>query len=108
MSERTGTQTNATASLVTGLKFGTNFVFSPQLELGYDSVLTGGPGVTTARFAYGGPTFTVPANQANGAGLARLTLRGDGNYVHFSLQAGGEFNNAYRSMDAKAVFRMTF
>ena len=108
VSERTGTQTNATASLVTGLKFGTNFVFSPQLELGYDSVLTGGPGVTTARFAYGGPTFTVPANQANGAGLARLTLRGDGNYVHFSLQAGGEFNNAYRSMDAKAVFRMTF
>jgi hypothetical protein len=108
VSERTGTQTNGTASVVTGLKFGTNFVLSPQLELGYDSVLTGGPGVTTARFAYGGPTFSVPANQTGGAGLARLTLRGDGNYVHFSLQAGGEFNNSYQAMDAKAVFRMTF
>lgn len=108
VAQRSGTQTNATASLVTGLKFGSNFIISPQFELGYDSVLTGGPGVTTARFAYGGPTFSVAANQTGGAGLARMTLRGDGNYVHFSLQAGGEFNNSYRAMDAKAVFRMTF
>ena len=40
--------------------------------------------------------------------LARMSLRGDGNYVHFSLQAGGEFNDSYRALDAKAVFRMTF
>jgi hypothetical protein len=108
VSARSGAQTNATASVVTGLKFGTNFVVSPQVELGYDSVLTGGPGVTTARFAYGGPSLSVAANQTGGAGLARLSLRGDGNYVHFSLQAGGEYNNSYRSLDAKAVFRMTF
>jgi hypothetical protein len=108
VSARSGTQTNATASLVTGLKFGNTFVVSPQLEIGYDSVLNGGPGATTARFAYGGPTFSVVANQPGGAAMARLTLRGDGNYVHFSLQAGGEFNDTYRAMDAKAVFRMSF
>jgi hypothetical protein len=108
VSQRDSTQTNAAASLVTGLKFGNLFVISPQLEVGYDKVLTGGPASTTARFAYGGPTFTVPANQINGAAMGRFTLRGDGNYVHFSLQAGGEYSSSYHSLDAKAVFRLTF
>ena len=106
--QRDSTQTNGTASLVTGLKFGNQFIISPQLEVGYDKVLTGGPADTTARFAYGGPTFTVPANQLTGAALGRVTIRGDGNYVHFSLQAGGEYSSSYHSLDAKAVFRLTF
>jgi hypothetical protein len=108
VSQRSSTQTNGTASLVTGLRFGNSFVFSPQLEVGYDKVLTGGPADTTARFAYGGPSFTVAANRIDGAAVGRLTLRGDGNYVHFSLQAGGEYSKSYHSMDAKAVFRLTF
>ena len=108
VSQRTSTQTNGTASLVTGLRFGNAFVVSPQLEIGYDKVITGGPGDTTARFAYGGPTFTVGANRVDGAAVGRVTLRGDGNYVHFSLQAGGEYATSYHSLDAKAVFRLTF
>jgi hypothetical protein len=108
VSQRDSTQTNGTASVVTGLKFGNLFVISPQLEIGYDKVLTGGPGDTTAHFAYGGPSFTVPANQIGGAAMGRLTIRGDGNYVHFSLQAGGEYSSSYHSLDAKAVFRLTF
>jgi hypothetical protein len=108
VAQRDSTQTNATASVVTGLRFGNLFVVSPQLEVGYDKVLTGGPGDTTARFVYGGPSFTVPANQINGAAMGRFTLRGDGNYVHFSLQAGGEYSSNYHSLDAKAVFRLTF
>jgi hypothetical protein len=108
VSARSSTQSNATASVVTGLKFGNSFVLSPQLEVGYDSLLSGGPGATTARFQYGGPSFSVAGNAVDGAGMARFTLRGDGNYVHFSLQAGGEYNSNYRAMDAKAVFRMTF
>ena len=105
---RNGTQANGVASLVTGLKFGSQFVISPQFELGYDKVMTGGPGNTTAQFAYGGPNFTVGANQIGGAAMARLTVRGDGNYVHFSLQAGGEYSSTYHSMDMKAVFRLAF
>jgi hypothetical protein len=108
VSQRDSTQTNGAVSLVTGLRFGNLFVVSPQLEVGYDKVLTGGPGATTARFAYGGPSFTVPANQIDGAAIGRFTLRGDGNYVHFSLQAGGEYSSGYHSLDAKAVFRLTF
>jgi hypothetical protein len=108
VSQRTSTQTNGTASLVTGLRFGNTFVISPQLEVGYDKVITGGPGDTTARFAYGGPSFSVAANKLDGAAIGRLTLRGDGNYVHFSLQAGGEYASGYHSLDAKAVFRLTF
>jgi hypothetical protein len=108
VSGRDSTQTNGTASVVTGLRFGNQFVVSPQLEVGYDKVVQGGPGDTTARFEYGGPSFTVGANQIGGAAMGRLTLRGDGNYVHFSLQAGGEYNSDYHSMDLKAVFRLTF
>ena len=108
VNQRNGTQTNGTVSLVTGLRFGNLFVISPQLELGYDKVLTGGPGDTTARFAYGGPSFTVMPNQIGGAAVGRLSLRGDGNYVHFSLQAGGEYSSSYHSMDMKAVFRLAF
>jgi hypothetical protein len=108
VSQRDSTQTNGAVSLVTGLRFGNQFVISPQLEVGYDKVLTGGPGDTTARFAYGGPSFTVGANRIDGAAVGRITLRGDGNYVHFSLQAGGEYSNSYHSLDAKAEFRLTF
>lgn len=108
VNQRDSTQTNGTASFITGLKFGKTFIVSPQLELGYDKVMSGGPGVTTARFAYGGPTFSVAANQMDGAAMARFTVRGDGNYVHFSLQAGGEYAKSYHTLDMKAVFRMTF
>jgi hypothetical protein len=105
---RTSTQTSATASLVTGMKFGSSFVYSPQIEIGYDDVVQGGPGNTTAHFAYGGPNFTVQPNAVGGAALVRLSLKGDGNYVHFSFQGGGEFNNKYRAVDLRAVFRMTY
>lgn len=108
VSQRSSTQTNGAASLVTGLRFGNTFVISPQLEVGYDKVVSGGPGDTTARFAYGGPSFSVVANKIDGAAMGRITLRGDGNYVHFSLEAGGEYASSYHSMDAKAVFRLTF
>jgi len=50
----------------------------------------------------------VAPNHIDGAGMGRLTLRGDGNYVHFSLQAGGEYSKDWHSMDLKAVFRLTF
>lgn len=108
VAQRNSMQTNGTASMVTGLRFGNQFVISPQLEVGYDKVISGGPADTTARFAYGGPSFTVGPNHIDGAAMARLTLRGDGNYVHFSLQAGGEYTSDYHSMDLKAVFRLTF
>jgi hypothetical protein len=106
---RTSTQTSATASLVSGMKFGSSFIFSPQIELGYDQVLQGGPGNTTARFAYAGaPNFTVQPNTVGGAGVARFVLKGDGNYVHFSFQGGGEFRSDYKALDLRAVFRMTY
>jgi hypothetical protein len=108
VNNRESTQTSATASLVTGMKFGTSFIFSPQLEIGYDDVIQGGPGNTTARFAYGGPSFTVQPNSVGGAAMARVSLKGDGNYVHFSFQGGGEFRSGYHALDLRAVFRMTY
>ena len=108
VSAREATQTSAAATFVAGARFGSSFVLSPQFEFGYDARVQGGPGSTTAKFAYGGPAFTVPANATSGAAVARFSLKGDGNYVHFSLQGGGEFNSGYRAIDLRAVFRMTY
>jgi hypothetical protein len=108
VSGRDATQTSAAASAVAGMRFGSSFILSPQIEVGYESVVQGGPGNTTARFAYGGATFTVPGNAAGGAAIARFALKGDGNYIHFSLQGGGEFRSNYRAVDLRAVFRMTY
>jgi hypothetical protein len=108
VSGRDATQTSAGASAVAGMRFGSNFVLTPQIEIGYESVVQGGAGATTARFAYGGSSFTVPGNVVGGAAVARFALKGDGNYIHFSLQGGGEFNSTYRAVDLRAVFRMTY
>jgi hypothetical protein len=108
VSSRDSTQTSGTISVVTGMKFGSTLVYTPQIELGYNKVVQGGPGDTTAKFAYGGSPFTVVANGDTGGAVARLTLKADGNYVHFSLQGGGEFRSDYHSLDLKAVFRLTY
>jgi hypothetical protein len=109
VSSRDSTETSMTASVVAGLKFGSNFIFRPQIELGWDDVLTGGPGMTTARFAYGGQSFTVPANAVDGgAGVLHIQLKGDGDYVHFAVEAGGEFRGDYQNADIKAVFRVSY
>ena len=104
---RDGTQTSATASVLTGMKFGKSFILSPQLEIGYDQIVQGGPGSTTAHFL-NGANFTVAPNAVGGAGMARFVLKGDGNYVHFSFQGGGEFRNGYHALDLRAVFRLTY
>jgi hypothetical protein len=106
---RNSTQSSVTAGVVSGLHFGSSFVFKPQLELGWEEILTGGPGVTNAQFAYGGPHFFVPANSVSGgAGVVRLQLNGDGEYVHFAVEAGGQFRSDYQNADIRAVFRISY
>ncbi len=106
---RNSTQSSVTAGVVAGLHFGNTFVFKPQIEMGWDEVVTGGPGLTKAQFAYGGPTFSVPANSVSGgAGVVRLQLNGDGEFVHFAVEAGGEFRSDYQNADVRAVFRISY
>jgi hypothetical protein len=106
---RDSTQASVTAGFVAGMRFGKGFVFKPQIELGWDQVLSGGPGNTTSRFAYGGPNFTVAPDAVNkGAGVLRLSLKGDGDYVHFDLEGGGEFRSDYQNADVRAVFRISY
>ncbi len=108
VSKRTGTEGSITAGLVAGARFGSSFVFKPQVELGWNQLVTGGPGATTARFAYGGPSFTIPAGAMGGVAVARLALKGDGEFVHFSVEAGGQFNSNYQDADLRAVFRISY
>ncbi|HUO22538.1 MAG TPA: autotransporter outer membrane beta-barrel domain-containing protein [Caulobacteraceae bacterium] len=106
---RTSTQGTITAGVIAGAHIGSSFVFKPQIELGWDDVVTGGPAATTARFAYGGPSFTlVPDSVSGGAAVARLRLQGDGAFVHFALEAGGEFRSDYQNADLRAVFRVSY
>lgn len=106
---RSSSQTSLTAGIVTGMRFGSSFVFKPQIELGWDDIVQGGAPNTTARFVYGGPSFTlVPNSMSGGAGVVRLKLDGDGAFVHFSVEAGGEFRSDYQNADLKAVFRISY
>jgi hypothetical protein len=106
---RNSTQTSVTAGVVSGLHFGSTFVFKPQLELGWEEVVNGGPGATNAQFVYGGPHFSLPANAVSGgAGVVRLQLNGDGEFVHFAVEAGGEFRSDYQNADIRAVFRVSY
>jgi hypothetical protein len=106
---RSSSESSVTASVIAGLRYGSSFVFKPQIELGWDDVVTGGPANTTARFAYGGSSFTLaPDSVSGGAGVARIRLDGDGQFVHFSLEAGGEFRSDYQNADIKAVFRISY
>ncbi len=106
---RNSTESSVTAGIVSGLHFGGAFVFKPQLELGWEEVLSGGPGATSAQFTYGGPRFSAPANSVSGgAGVVRLQLNGDGEYVHFAVEAGGEFRSDYQNADIRAVFRISY
>jgi hypothetical protein len=105
---RDSTQTSVTGSVVSGMRFGSAFVFSPQVEVGWDDIIQGGPGKTTAQLAYGGPGFIVPANNIGGAGVLHLGLKGDGEFMHFAVEGGGEFRSNYTEADLKAVFRMSY
>ena len=95
--------------MVSGLHFGSTFVFKPQLELGWEEVVNGGPGATTAQFVYGGPHFSLPANAVSGGrGWCVCSSTATANIVHFAVEAGGEFRSDYQNADIRAVFRVSY
>ncbi len=106
---RTGNQTSASASMVTGLNFTGAFHWRPELELGYRDVMAGDAGATTARFAADTESFTLEAAKIVGGGpLARLSVKADTDFYELNVSAGAEYRNRYTEGDVKFSFRVLF
>jgi len=97
------------ASIVAGLNLGeSGFRWRPQIEVGYRSVLTGGPGRTTAAFAGGNP-FTVAADSLTGGALyGTLGLRVYSDYLDLLFEAGAEKASDYTDYDLRMTARTAF
>ncbi len=105
---RTGDEASGTASMVFGAKYGTGFVWRPQLELGVRDVFTGNAGSTTAHYT-GGQSFTLTPGDFTGAsGLIRAKLKASGEYYEVGLEAGGEAQSKYVEGDLKLSVRVLF
>ncbi|MEO6378530.1 MAG: autotransporter outer membrane beta-barrel domain-containing protein, partial [Caulobacteraceae bacterium] len=107
---RTGKAVSGTASLVTGMMFGSAMGLSwrPQLELGWRKAISGGPAATTANFA-GGSAFTLTADDGRkGGAMARMSLKADSNYFELMLDGGGELQGKTKSGDLRFSARLLF
>jgi hypothetical protein len=97
------------ASVVAGVNLGqSGFRWRPQIEVGYRSVLTGGPGRTTAAFT-GGDPFTVATDSLTGGALVgTLGLRVYSDYLDLLFEVGAEKASDYTDYDLRMTARTVF
>jgi hypothetical protein len=108
---RSSTQLSAFAGVTIGARFGEEsaFVWVPELTAGWRQAAGDGVDVTTARFVAGGPSFNLAAPDLSGGGpVARIGLRGQGEYFDFAVEGGGEFRDDYEAYDGRVVVRFLF
>ncbi len=109
LNSRTGQQYSASASMVTGMKFGQSFQWRPELELGYRDVFSGDAGATTARFAADTEYFTMQAAKIVGGGpTARLNVKADTDFYELNLSTGAEYRDRYTEADIKFSVKVLF
>lgn len=109
--DRSSSQLSAFAGATFGVRLGEEsaFVWVPEVTAGWRQVSGGGADDTTARFAAGGPSFTLSApGLKGGGGVVRLALRGQGEYFDFAVEAGGEIRDDYEVYDGRLVARFLF
>ena len=91
-----------------GAKFGQEFVWRPEIEVGYRSILSGDPGVTRGRFT-GGDAFSIKALGLDGGGaMARLAVKAGNQLYDFSLSVGAEKRTDYVEGDFQVRARFRF
>lgn len=106
---RSGHSASVTASLALGANLGGSFNWRPELELGWTQTLSADAGATTARFAYGGDSFTLIANTLEGGALiAKAGVTGGNGYINTSVQAAGEFAEDRTGASLRAAFKIPF
>ena len=108
--DRNGDETSGTASLVTGMSFGSGFKWRPELELGYRDVFSGTSGDTTAAFTTAGSqSFTLPAPSIRGGGpLARVNVKADTDFYELNFEAGIEQRTNFAEGDVRFSVRVLF
>jgi outer membrane autotransporter protein len=106
--DRKGDLLTGEALLAIGARFGTDFVWSPELKVGWRQKLAGDPGTTTARFATGSDFTLDPEDVYSGGAVVRLGLKGGTKQVVYAIDAGGAFDKDYREYDLRAIVRFLF
>lgn len=106
---RTGDLMTGVAALAIGARFGQGMQWGPEVKVGWRQRLAGDVGETTARFVRGGGSFTLNGEApVEGAAIARLALKGQGDRTSVSIEGGAEANSDYRQYDVRAVLKLNF
>lgn len=110
LKDRNGNKTSGTASLVTGMSFGSSFKWRPELEIGYRDVFTGTSGTTTAAFTTAGSqAFSLPPPSIRGGGpLARINVKADTDFYELNFEAGVEQRTDFAEGDVRFSVRVLF
>jgi hypothetical protein len=105
---RTGDLLSVTGSVTAGMTFGEGFRWRPQVEVGYRSVLSGSPGLTTAEFDGGAPFSLAAESIRKGAFIGRVGLRIYSDYMDLLLDGGAQVNADYTDIDVHLTARTLF
>lgn len=108
LASRTSDEASGAASVIFGAKYGTSFVWRPQVEIGVRDIFAGGIGPTTANFT-GGQSFTInPEDISGAAATLRAKIKASGEYYEVGFEAGGEAKGNYYEGDVKLSVRVLF
>lgn len=110
VSDRTTTQLTAYAGLGIGAFFGEDGVgWGPELTVGWRQGLKDSGGSTTARFASGGPAFTLTPEEVGDQGpVARLSIKGDLQSGGFVVQVGADRRKDLTNYDFRLAAHLVF
>ncbi len=110
ISNRSNYEAAAQAGVILGGTFGRSYHWSPELELGYRSILASASGSTTGQFvSVPDSTFTISGlAREKGLLIIRAAIRGQGAYSAMSFEAGGEVGSNYSAYTARFVIRFVF
>jgi hypothetical protein len=109
VSSRTSSRLTAFAGLAAGAVYGPTHDWGPEVTLGYKGVVNNNIGNTTAKFASGGDSFTLIANDVNGQGAtAHIALRGENGSGAFSVEGGAEARDSLTIYDLKLAGHIQF
>jgi hypothetical protein len=103
----TGKQGAGTGAVSFGVRFGDEFIWRPEVTVGWKQVF-GGPDSVTSQFISGGSSFTLTPPSQKGGALARIGIHGGDKYTDIALEAGGEDRGSYRAFDGQLVARFGF
>lgn len=106
---RTSARASGFAGVVTGVRFGREAWWGPELQLGWRNVTGKGAGDTTARFAAGGDSFRLLADQVTGGGfVVRGAVKGDQDGTAFVLEGGAEMRDDLAVYDVRLAAHVRF